>query len=115
MKGKEIYTEELKKLKSYLLSESSENAKRPLLYPLFQKLFKDKFIIESDACGADIYIEGKIIVESKTHYSDWIDGFYQALHYHKKYGLVYSIVCVIAERFVGIWRVNKLPYNFYPF
>jgi hypothetical protein len=102
-------TEELKKLKEYLTSESNEDAKRPLLYPLFQRLFKDKFKIESDACGADVYIEGQIIVESKTSYSDWLEGFYQALHYHKKHGLVYSIVVVIAHKFAGIWRVNKLP------
>jgi len=103
------YNEELKQFKEYLKSESNEDAKRPLLYPLFQKLNKEKFKIESDACGADVYIEGQIIVESKTNYSDWLEGFYQALHYHKRHGLVYSIVVVIAHKFVGIWRVNKLP------
>jgi hypothetical protein len=108
-KGKSIFTEEIKQLKKYLYSESNEDAKRPLLYPFFQKLNKDKFRIESDACGADVYIEGQIIVEAKTHYSDWLDGFYQALHYHKKHGLVYSIMVVIAHKFVGIWRVNQLP------
>ncbi len=59
---------ELKQLKKYLKSDSNEEARRPLLYPLFQKLYKDKFKIESDACGADVYIEGQLIVESKT---DW--------------------------------------------
>lgn len=109
MAAKVIYTEELKKFKEYLKSESNEDAKRPLIYPLFQKLNKEKFKIESDACGADVYIEGQLIVECKTSYSDWLEGFYQALHYHKKHGLVYSIVVVIAHKFVGIWRMNKLP------
>jgi hypothetical protein len=108
-KGKATFTEEIKQLKKYLYSESNEDAKRPLLYPFFKKLNPDKFKIESDACGADVYIEGQIIVEAKSHYSDWLDGFYQALHYHKKHGLVYSVVVVIAHKFVGIWKVNKLP------
>ena len=108
-KSKTIFNEEIKQLKKYLYSESNEDAKRPLLYPFFQKLNKEKFKIESDACGADVYIEGQIIVEAKSHYSDWLDGFYQALHYHKKHGLIYSVVVVIAHKFVGIWKVNQLP------
>jgi hypothetical protein len=108
-KVKSAFTEEIKQLKKYLYSESNEDAKRPLLYPFFKKLNPDKFKIESDACGADVYIEGQIIVEAKSHYSDWLDGFYQALHYHKKHGLVYSVVVVIAHKFVGIWKVNQLP------
>ena len=108
-KSKVTFTEEIKDFKKYLYSESNEDAKRPLLYPLFKKLYKERFKIESDACGADVYIEGQIIVEAKTHYSDWLDGFYQALHYHKKHGLVYSVIVVIAHKFVGIWRLNKMP------
>jgi hypothetical protein len=108
-KGRVTFTEEIKQLKKYLYSDSNEDAKRPLLYPFFKKLNPDKFRIESDACNADAYIEGQIIVEAKTDYSDWLEGFYQALHYHKKHGLVYSVIVVIAHKFVGIWRVNKLP------
>jgi len=108
-KKKTYYTEELKQLKEYIKSDNNEDAKRPLLYPLFKKLFKDKFKIESDANNADIYIEGTLIVESKTSYSDWLAGFYQALHYQKKYGLAYSTLFVIAHKFVGIWKVNKIP------
>jgi hypothetical protein len=52
---------ELEQFKQYLKSESKENARSPYLYPLFQKLFKDKFKIESDACGADVYIDGALI------------------------------------------------------
>ena len=103
------FDEERKLLIKYILSDSNEDAKRPLLYPFFRKLNKEKFKIESDACGADVYIEGQIIVEAKSNYSDWLDGFYQALHYHKKHGLVYSVMVVIAHKFVGIWRLNKLP------
>jgi hypothetical protein len=103
------FDEERKLLIKYILSDSNEDAKRPLLYPFFRKLNKEKFKIESEACGADVYIEGQIIVEAKSNYSDWLDGFYQALHYYKKHGLVYSVMMVIAHKFVGIWRLNKLP------
>lgn len=109
MAVKKSFHEELGKFKEYLKSDSNEDSKTPLLYPLFQKLHKEKFFIESKAKGADVYIEGQIIVESKTSYSDWLEGFYQALHYHKKHGLVYSIIMVVAHKFVGIWRVNNLP------
>lgn len=109
MAVKVTFHDELKQLKQYLLSDSNEDAKRPLLYPIFKKLFKEKFRIESDAFGADGYVEGKIILESKTDYSDWLEGFYQALHYQKRYGLVYSMMVVIAQKFVGIWRVNQIP------
>ncbi len=100
---------ELEKLKEYLRSTDNEDAKRPLLYPLFQKLFKDKFKIESNVFGADIYVAGQIIVESKTDASQWLEGFYQGLHYQKKYGLAYNTIMVIANNFVGIWKVNKIP------
>ena len=48
--AKVTFIEEIKQFKEYLKSESNEDAKRPLLYPLFQKLNKEKFKIESDAC-----------------------------------------------------------------
>jgi hypothetical protein len=101
--------DELEKLKQYLRQENNEDAKRPLLYPLFHKLFKDKFKIESDACGADVYIEGQLLVESKTKFSQWLDGFYQALHYHRKFGLTYNTILVVAHNFVGFWKVDKIP------
>ena len=90
-------------------STDNEDARRPLLYPFFKKLFSDRMRIESAACGADVYVDGQLIVEAKTDFSQWLVGFYQALHYQKKYGLSYHTVMVIANGFVGIWKLNKLP------
>jgi hypothetical protein len=103
------YSEELRKLQNYIESDSNEDAKRHLLYPIFQKLFKDKFKIESDANNVDGYVEGQLIIEAKSNYSQWVDGFYQALHYRKKYGLSYNTILVIAHEFCGIWKVKNLP------
>ena len=93
----------------YLQSESNEDARRPLLYPVFRSLFKEKFKIESDAKGADVYIEGQLLVESKTDFSQWLEGFYQGLHYQRRYGLAYHTVMVVANRFCGIWKLDNLP------
>lgn len=60
LKDKKL-NDELIKFKQYLKSESNEDAKHPLLYPLFKKLFGEKLKIESDACGVDLYVEGKLI------------------------------------------------------
>ncbi len=103
------YSYELKDLQNYIESDSNEDAKRHLLYPIFQKLFKDKFKIESDANNVDGYVEGQLIIEAKSNYSQWVDGFYQALHYRKKYGLSYNTILVIAHEFCGIWKVKNLP------
>jgi len=108
-KRETTYSYELKELQKYIESDSNEDAKRPLLYPLFQKLFKDKFKIESDANNVDGYVEGQLIIEAKSNYSQWVDGFYQALHYRKKYGLSYNTILVIAHEFCGIWKVKNLP------
>src|SRR5450759_5957209 len=109
-KKREItYGDELQQLRDYLKSDKNEDAKRPLLYPLFLKLFREKFKIESDAHGADVYIEGKLIVESKTDFSQWLEGFYQALHYQRRFGLAYNTIIVITHKFIGIWKVNNLP------
>lgn len=107
--AKKSYGEELESFKEYLRSPDNEDAKRPLIYPLFKKLFPDKFKIESNAKNADVYVEGQLIVECKTDASQWLEGFYQALHYHKKFGLTYSTIIVVAHKFVAIWKLNKLP------
>ncbi len=64
---------------------------------------------ESAAGSADVYIEGILVVEGKTDFSQWVEGFYQALHYHRRYGLAFNSIMVIAHRFCGIWKVHKLP------
>ena len=102
-------SDELELFKKYLRSTYNEDARRPLLYPLFKKLFSDKMKTESAACGADVYIDGQLIVEAKSDFAQWLEGFYQALHYQKKYGLGYHTVMVIAREFIGIWKLNKLP------
>ena len=100
---------ELTQLKKYLTGTESENASSHFVYPFFQKTFRnDKFKRESEASGADIYIEGRLVVELKTKEEDWIQGFYQALHYNKK-GLSFSALCVISHNFIGLWRLEKLP------
>lgn len=101
--------EELQKFTEYLRSESNEDAKRADLFPLFKKLFKEKLKSESDAHGADVYVEGSVLVECKSSESQWLEGFYQALHYHRKYGLVYNTIIVLAHKFVAIWKLNTLP------
>ena len=75
----------------------------------FRKLFGEKFRIESDVHGADVYVAGQLIVESKTSHDQWLEGFYQALHYQKKYGLAYNTIMVVAHKFVAVWKVDKLP------
>ena len=42
-------------------------------HPRYGKQFK----VESDAEGADGYVEGKLLVELKTHTEDWLKGLYQ--------------------------------------
>lgn len=107
--GDNLHAVELEDLRQYLRSDLNEDAKRPLLYPLFRKLFKDKFKIESNAYGADVYVEGRLIVEAKTEAKQWDEGFFQALHYRKKYGLTYNTIIVIAHKFIAIWKLHKLP------
>lgn len=99
---------ELKQFEKYLLDPGTENAKNHFVFPLFQKLFPGKLKKESDAEGADIYIEGKLLVELKTDADDFIAGFYQGLHYSKS-GLAFSAVCVVAQKFVAIWKINSIP------
>jgi hypothetical protein len=103
------FSEELSLFEKFIKGTESENAKRPLLYPLFKKLYGDKMKIESAAYNADIYIDGLLIVESKTEHTQWLEGFYQALHYQKKFGLAYNTVMVVARGFVALWKLDKLP------
>lgn len=99
---------ELNNIREYLTSDATEDAKRPLIYPLFKKLFGEKFKIESDACGADTYIKGELLVELKTSYDQWNEGFYQAIHYSKK-GLTFPTICVITKGLLALWKLNDIP------
>ncbi|MGA3051102.1 MAG: hypothetical protein ABSE00_04195 [Chitinispirillaceae bacterium] len=103
-----IENKELDQFRQYLESPGTENAKDYLAFPLFLKLFGNKFKKENDAAGADIYIEGKLLVELKSNSEDYLKGFFQALHY-AKLGLTYPAVCVVAKGFVAVWKVNKIP------
>lgn len=105
---KKEFEAELNGIKEYLLAEGNEDSKRPLIYPLFKKLFKEKFKIESDAEGADTYIKGELVVELKSKKNQWLSGFYQGIHYSKK-GLTFPTICVIAKDFLGLWRIEDLP------
>jgi hypothetical protein len=102
------YRKELEGIKKYLESDSNEDAKRPLIYPLFKRLFGEKFKTESDAEGADTYIKGELLVELKSKYDQWLDGFFQALHYSKK-GLSFPTICVITKGFLAMWKINDIP------
>jgi hypothetical protein len=102
------YINELSQLKEYLLNPGTENSKDHLVFPLFKKLFGNKFKKGTDAQGADIYIEGKLLVELKSKTDDYLKGFYQALHY-SKLGLSFPAVCVITQKFIAVWKVNNIP------
>ncbi len=99
---------ELKQLGEYLSDPGSENAKDYLVFPLFKKLFNNKFKKQAGAEGADIYLEGQLLVELKSKFVDWPKAFYQALHYAKK-GLTFSAICVIAHEFIAVWKINNIP------
>jgi len=99
---------ELNGIKEYLQSDQNEDAKRPLIYPLFKKIFGKSFKIESAAENADTYIDGQLLVELKSKQTEWLQGFYQALHYSKK-GLTFPTICVITKNYLGIWKINDIP------
>lgn len=99
---------ELEDLKKYLLSKSTSKSIDHYVFPLFQKLFLNKFKKENDAQGADGYVEGKLVIELKSDTDDFLPGYYQALHYEKK-GLSFSSLCVIAHKFIGVWKIKDLP------
>lgn len=96
-------------LLAYINSDDSENAKTAGVRQFFSQVFgKDNLTYESAAQGADGHIKGRLVIELKTKHDDWLPGFYQALHY-KKRGLGFAHVAVITHRFIGLWRVDKLP------
>ncbi|MBN1339312.1 MAG: hypothetical protein JXA03_08315 [Bacteroidales bacterium] len=96
----------LETLKEYILSPKPEEQKRHLIYQYFSDLFPKSFHPEKRK--SDIYIDGQLVVETKTHAAFFLEGFYQALHYRKK-GLSFSAVCVIAHKFIALWRAEDIP------
>ena len=96
-------------LLAYINSEESENAKTAGVRQFFTQVFgKDNLTYESAAQGADGYIKSRLVIELKTKHDDWLPGFYQALHYQKR-GLGFAHIAVITHRFIGLWRLDKLP------
>jgi hypothetical protein len=93
-------------LKEYLLSEKPEEQKRYIIYRYFEDLFKERF--HEERGKADIYIDGQLVVETKSTIFDYLSGFYQALHYKKK-GLSFSAISVIAYKFIGLWKIDQIP------
>lgn len=95
-------------LARYITSDTPESSKSHFAKQYFDQLFKGQVTNEALAGGADIYIAGRLVVELKNKQQDWLAGFYQALHYGKR-GLSYNSVCVIAHRFIGLWRLEAIP------
>jgi len=95
-------------LREYITAKGNEDANSHYVDTFFKGIFGTKFKKESEAEGADIYIEGQLVVELKTHQKDWVAGLYQALHYAKK-GLSFTNACIITHDFIGLWRVESLP------
>ncbi|MBC6698095.1 hypothetical protein [Hymenobacter sp. BT190] len=95
-------------LNRYISEDAPESSKSHLAKQYFDQLFKGNVSHEAKALGADIYVKDRLVVELKNRQQDWLAGFYQALHYSKK-GLTYGSVCVIAHRFIGLWRLDKIP------
>jgi hypothetical protein len=105
---KNSHHNEISLLWNYLTNPETESAKRKYAYPLFMKIYGDKFKTESAASGADGYVEGQLLIELKTAKEDWLPGVFQALHYDKLEPK-FSAICVMAEGFLGLWKIKNIP------
>lgn len=99
------YKKEVNSIIQYL-RDGKEEQNRNLVYPLFEALFPKDYTIEND--DSDIYIPATLLVEIKTHYTSFLDGFFQGLHYAKK-GLSFPSLCVITREFIGLWKKSDIP------
>jgi hypothetical protein len=99
---------EYARVSKYITDPSPENAKAADVREFYRQLFKDQFSYEANAENADGYVRGRMVIELKGKHDDWLSGFYQALHYAKK-GLGFAHITVLADNFIGLWRVNKIP------
>ena len=101
-------TAQYSRISNYITDPSSEDAKASAVREFYSELFKDQFTYESNASKADGYVRNRMVIELKGKHDDWLPGFYQALHYAKK-GLGFAHITVLADNFIGLWRVNKIP------
>lgn len=98
-------------LKKFITASSSENAGDDFALAYFRSIAKNAgkdLKKQSEAAGADGYIEGLLLIELKSNAEQWIDGLFQALHYQKK-GLAFSTLTIVAHNFVGLWHLRDLP------
>lgn len=98
----------IEQLKKYLLSAGTENSSDDFVHGYFREIFQGKYTRASEALDADGYVEGKLIIELKTDAKDIYAGLYQGLHYHTR-GLTFTTICVISQKFIGLWRIKDLP------
>ena len=61
---------------SYLTDPIPKNAKAADVREFFRQFFKDQFFYEANANanGADGYVRGKLVIELKGTYDDWLPG-----------------------------------------
>src|SRR5690348_75884 len=102
------FSSEINLLWNYLINPQTESSKRKFVYPLFMKIFGDKFLTENEASNADGYVEGKLLVELKSEKDEWIEAVFQALHY-EKLEPKFSAICVITKGFLALWKLEDLP------
>lgn len=90
------------------LSQGEEKANEDMALQYFRHLFPPpNFKRQSEASGADGYVQGHFVLELKGKKEDWLKGLMQALAY--KQSLNFSCVVVIAKQFFAIWNINDLP------
>lgn len=89
------------------LSRPSEKSNEDLAVQYFRHLYPDSFRRQTDACGADGYVPGSLVLELKTRTADWLAGLCQGVAYNRD--LDFSVVVVAAKDFLAVWRVEDLP------
>jgi hypothetical protein len=109
MSKKVDFSEALESLKQFLKSDKKDDKQKGLLFPLFKILFGKSFKTFSNLDFPDGYVEGKLILLVKNNDYQWLEGFFQSLHFHKKYGFDFHTVIIVAHNYVGIWSLEKLP------
>jgi hypothetical protein len=109
MSKKVDFSEALESLKQFLKSDKKDDKQKGLLFPLFKILFGKSFKTFSNTDFPDGYVEGKLILLVKNDDYQWLEGFFQSLHFHKKYGFDYHTLIIVAHNYVGIWSLENLP------